>query len=135
EAKKIIPGGTQLLSKRPEMFAPDRWPAYYREARGCRITDTDGRTFTDMSITGIGACLLGYADPDVTDAAVRAVQHGAMSTLNSPDELKLAKLLIDLHPWAAMVRYGRSGGEAMAMAVRIARARTRRDVIAFCGYH
>lgn len=134
-AREVIPGGTQLLSKRPEMFAPERWPAYYREARGCRITDTDGRTFTDMTLSGIGACPLGYADPDVNAAVVHAVERGAMCTLNSPDELTLAERLIELHPWGQMVRYARSGGEAMAAAVRLARAYRGCDTVAFCGYH
>ena len=134
-AKRLIPGGTQLLSKRPEMFAPDRWPAYYAEARGCEVIDLDGRPFCDMTTSGIGSCLLGYADPDVTDAVVRRVQLGSMSTLNSPEELELAELLVSLHPWAEQVRYCRTGGESMAIAVRIARARTKRDRIAFCGYH
>jgi glutamate-1-semialdehyde aminotransferase len=58
-----------------------------------------------------------------------------MSTLNAPEEVELAELLCTIHPWADMVRYARTGGEAMAMAVRIARARTRRDRVAFCGYH
>jgi glutamate-1-semialdehyde 2,1-aminomutase len=88
-----------------------------------------------MSLMGIGACLLGYADPDVTAAVVRRVQDGAMCTLNSPDEVALAELLIELHPWAENVRFVRSGGEAMAVAVRIARAATGRDIVAVCGYH
>lgn len=134
-AKELIPGGTQLLSKRPEMFAPDQWPAYYRSAHGCEIVDLDGNTLLDMSIMGIGACLLGYANPDVTAAVIRRVQDGAMCTLNSPDEVTLAELLIELHPWAKNVRYARSGGEAMTVAVRIARATTGRDVVAVCGYH
>ena len=134
-AKQLIPGGTQLLSKRPEMFAPDQWPPYYRSARGCEVVDLDGNTYLDMSITGIGACLLGYADPDVTDAVVRRVQNGSMCTLNPPEEVELAETLIGLHPWAQNVRFARSGGEAMAVAVRIARAATGRDVVAFCGYH
>ena len=134
-AKERIPGGTQLLSKRPEMYAPDQWPAYYAEARGCEIIDLEGRRFCDMTTTGIGACLLGYADPDVTDAVVRRVQLGSMCSLNAPEEVELAELLIALHPWAEQVRYCRTGGESMAVAVRIARAHTRRDRIAFCGYH
>lgn len=134
-ARKVIPGGTQLLSKRPEMYAPERWPAYFREARGCEVIDLDGRRYTDMTTSGIGSCLLGYADPDVTDAVVRRVQLGAMSTLNSVEEVELAELLIDLHPWAARARFCRTGGETMAAAVRIARAFTGRDRIAFCGYH
>lgn len=134
-AKTLIPGGTQLLSKRPEMFAPERWPAYYREARGSEVVDLDGRRYLDMSYMGIGACLLGYNDPEVTEAVVRRVQAGSMCTLNNPEEVALAQLLVALHPWAENVRYARTGGEAMAVAVRIARARTRRSRVAFCGYH
>ncbi len=134
-AREIIPGGTQLLSKRPEMFAPGLWPAYAREARGCEVIDLDGRRFIDMTTSGIGSCLLGYADPDVTAAVQRRVALGSMSSLNAAEEVELAELLIELHPWAEQSRFARSGGEAMAIAVRIARAATRRDKVAFCGYH
>jgi len=134
-AKMIIPGGTQLLSKRPEMFLPDQWPAYYQNSRGVTVTDLDGNSFIDMSICGVGACILGYADPDVDGAVKRAIDQGTMSTLNCPEEVELAELLCDLHPWAGMVRYARCGGEAMSVAVRIARAATGKDRVAFCGYH
>jgi glutamate-1-semialdehyde aminotransferase len=117
------------------MFAPDQWPAYYREAHGCELVDLDGNRFVDMASMGIGACLLGYNDPEVTDAVVQRVRFGSMCTLNSPDDVELAELLLAIHPWAAGVRFARTGGEAMAVAVRIARARTRRDRVAFCGYH
>ena len=134
-AKRRIPGGTQLLSKRPEMFLPDRWPPYFSTARGVEVTDLDGNTYIDMSMMAIGACVLGYADPDV-DAAVKvAIDAGSASTLNAPEEVELADLLCELHPWADMVRFARSGGEAMMIAVRIARARTKRDIVAFSGYH
>jgi glutamate-1-semialdehyde 2,1-aminomutase len=134
-AKSLIPGGTQLLSKRPELFAPDQWPGYYREAHGCEVVDIDGRQYIDMAHMGIGSCLLGYADPDVTEAVTARVRNGSMCTLNNPEEVELAQLLLSIHPWAAKVRLGRTGGEAMAIAVRIARAHTNRDVVAFCGYH
>ena len=134
-AKELIPGGTQLLSKRPEMFLPEQWPAYYSRAKGCRVWDMDGRELIDMSYMGIGACLLGYADDDVNDAVVECVRAGSMSTLNVPEEVELADLLCEIHPWAQMVRYARSGGEAMAIAVRIARAFTSKPVVAICGYH
>ena len=62
KAKKLIPGGTQLLSKRPEMFAPDIWPAYYSKAKGCRVWDLDYNEYIDMSIMGIGANIIGYAE-------------------------------------------------------------------------
>jgi len=135
KAKKIIPGGTQLFSKRPEMFLPDFWPAYYDKAKGCKVWDLDGNEYIDMSYMGIGACILGYADEDVNTAAKKAIDKGNMSTLNCPEEVELAELLCELHPWAEMVRYARTGGEAMSVAVRIARAKTNKDTILFCGYH
>jgi len=134
-AKRRIPGGTQLLSKRPEMFLPDQWPAYYSKAAGCEVWDLDGRRFLDFSISSVGACPLGYADPDVNAAVCEAVSRGSICTLNPPEEVELADLLCELHPWADMVRFPRTGGEAMSVAVRIARAATQRDVVAFCGYH
>jgi glutamate-1-semialdehyde 2,1-aminomutase len=134
-AKRIIPGGTQLLSKRPEMFAPGIWPAYYSKAKGCHVWDLDNRKYLDMSIMGIGANILGYADDDVDNAVIEAVKNGVSSSLNCPEEVELAELLIKLHPWADMVRYTRSGGEAMAVAIRTARAKTKRDIVLFSGYH
>lgn len=135
KAKKLIPGGTQLLSKRPEMFAPDVWPAYYSKAKGCKVWDLDGIKYTDMSIMGIGANILGYADEDVDNAVKIAIENGISSSLNCPEEIELAELLIELHPWADMVRYSRGGGEACSIAIRIARAATKRDKILFSGYH
>ena len=135
KAKKLIPGGTQLLSKRPEMFLPNQWPAYYQSAKGCEVVDLDGNVYQDLSYMGVGACVLGYADDDVNRAVIKAIQNGSMCTLNVPEEVELAELLIELHPWADMVRYARTGGEAAAVAVRIARAATGREKILFCGYH
>ena len=134
-AKKKIPGGTQLLSKRPEMFLPDLWPAYYSKAKGIEILDLDGIRYIDFSTMGIGACVLGYADKDVDAAVFLAIKHGVSSTLNAPEEVELANLLCDIHPWAEMVRFARSGGEAVSIAIRIARAHTGREKVAFCGYH
>jgi glutamate-1-semialdehyde 2,1-aminomutase len=134
-ARKLIPGGTQLLSKRPEMFLPDEWPAYYSRARDAEIWDLDGRRYIDMSHFGVGACILGFADPDVDQAVIGAIKAGTMSTLNCPEEVDLAELLLELHPWAEMARFCRGGGEAMAITARIARAATGREKIAFCGYH
>ena len=134
-AKEIIPGGTQLLSKRPEMFLPDQWPAYYSSAEGCEVTDLDGNTYLDFSLMGVGSCILGYNDPDVSAAVIEAIKSGNMATLNVPEEVELAELLLGLHPWADMVRYARTGGEAMSIAVRLARAASGNDVVLFSGYH
>jgi len=135
KAKLMIPGGTQLLSKRPEMFLPEQWPSYYLRAKGVDVWDLDDKKYIDMSYMGLGACVLGYADDDVDDAVRAAIDAGSMCTLNCPEEVELAELLCQLHPWAEMVRNARSGGEAMAVAVRIARASTKRDKVVFCGYH
>ncbi|MDD5292055.1 MAG: aminotransferase class III-fold pyridoxal phosphate-dependent enzyme [Candidatus Omnitrophica bacterium] len=135
QARKIIPGGTQLLSKRPEMFLPELWPAYYQKAKGCQIWDLDGKRYIDMSIMCAGACILGYADNDVDKQVKKAIKNATAATLNCPEEVELAKLLCKIHPWADMVRYARTGGEAMSVAVRIARAKSGKDIILFCGYH
>ena len=134
-AKKRIPGGVGLLSKRPEMFAPGRWPAYAARAKGCEIWDLDGRHYYDMTTNGIGACILGYGDDDVSNAVKACVDRGSMSSLNPPEEVYLADRLCEIHPWAESVRFARTGGEICAVAVRIARATTGRDVVAICGYH
>jgi len=134
-AKKIIPGGTQLLSKRPEQFLPDYWPAYYKKAKGCKVWDLDDNEYTDASYMGIGANSIGYADDDIDRAVKNVVDTGNMTTLNPPEEVELAEKLIQLHPWAEMARFTRSGGEAMMVAVRIARAATGKDIVLFCGYH
>lgn len=135
KAKTIIPGGNQLLSKRSERFLPGLWPAYYSKAEGCEIWDMEGNRYYDFAQMGVGSCVIGYADPDINRAAIRAVQEGSMSTLNCPEEVALAERLVELHPWAQMVRFARTGGEACAVAVRIGRAASGRSRIAFCGYH
>lgn len=134
-AKKVIPGGNMLLSKRSEMFLPDQWPAYFSKAKGCRVWDLDGREYIDMSIMGIGTNILGYGHPEVDEAVARTVSAGNMSTFNCPEEVYLAEQLVELHPWADMVRLARTGGEANAIAIRIARAASGRDKVAICGYH
>ncbi len=134
-ARQRIPGGTHLLSKRPELFAPGLWPAYFRRAKGCEVWDLDGRRYIDMSHNAVGACLLGYAHPAVNQAVAACLEKGACSTLNPPEEVELADRLCAIHPWAERVRLARAGGEACAIAVRIARATTDRQVVAICGYH
>ena len=123
------------MSKRAERFLPGLWPAYYSRAKGCEVWDLDGRHYYDFAQMGVGSCVLGYADPDINDAVIRAIQNGSMNTLNCPEEVELAERLIALHPWADMARFARTGGEACAVAVRIGRAAAGKSMIAFCGYH
>ncbi len=134
-AKRVIPGGNMLLSKRAEMFLPEQWPAYFSKAKGCRVWDLDGREYIDMSIMGIGTNTLGYGHPEVDEAVRKTITAGNMSTFNCPEEVYLAERLVELHPWADMVRLARTGGEANAIAIRIARAASGKDKVAICGYH
>lgn len=135
KAKALIPGGTMLLSKRPEMFLPDLWPSYFSKAKGSKIWDLDGKELLDMSIMGIGTNTLGYGNDEIDAAVIETVKNGNMTTLNCPEEVYLAEKLIELNPWADMVRLARSGGEANSIAIRIARAASGKDKVAICGYH
>ena len=135
KAKTLIPGGTMLLSKRPEMFLPDHWPSYFSKSKGCKVWDLDGKELLDMSIMGIGTNTLGYGNDEVDGAVMETVIKGNMSTLNCPEEVYLAEKLVELNPWADMVRFARTGGEANSIAIRIARAASGKDNVAICGYH
>jgi len=134
-AKQVIPGGNMLLSKRAEMFLPEQWPAYFSKSKGCKVWDLDGNEYTDMFIMGIGTNILGYGNQEVDDAVRNTIDAGNMSTFNCPEEVFLVEKLIELHPWAHMGRLARSGGEANAVAIRIARAASGKDNVAICGYH
>ncbi len=134
-AKRVIPGGNMLLSKRAEMFLPEQWPTYFSKAKGCRVWDLDNREYIDMSIMGVGTNILGYGHPEIDSAVRKVIDMGNMATLNCPEEVYLAEKLIELHPWADMARFARSGGETNAIAIRIARAAAGKDKIAVCGYH
>jgi glutamate-1-semialdehyde 2,1-aminomutase len=134
-AKSIIPGGNMLLSKRSEMFLPDFWPSYFSKSKGCSVWDLDGKEYLDMSIMGIGTNTLGYGNDEVDSVVMNVIKSGNMSTLNCPEEVYLAEKLVEIHPWAEMVKFTRSGGEANAVALRIARAASGKDNVAICGYH
>ena len=134
-AKKIIPGGNMLLSKKPELFLPDGWPAYYLKTKGCEIWDLDHNKFFDLSLMGVGTNILGYSNKKVDLAVNKIIKTGNLSTLNCKEEVVLAEQLIKIHPWADMVKFARTGGEANAIAIRIARAASGKDNVAFCGYH
>jgi glutamate-1-semialdehyde aminotransferase len=135
KAKKIMPGGNQLLSKRSEMFLPEQWPAYFKKARGVMVWDLEDKKYIDMSIMAIGASPLGYANEKISEAVKKAIDNGCISSLNSYEEYELAEKLIELHPHMEMARFARTGGEADAVAVRIARAASGKDKVAICGYH
>ena len=133
-AKNIIPGGTMLFSKNPDLFLPKKWPAYFLKTKGCKIWDLENNIYNDISLMGVGTNILGYNYPAVEKKVIQTIKNGNMSTLNSEDEILLAEKLVSLHPWAEMVRLTRSGGEANAVAIRIARAAAGKANVAVCGY-
>jgi glutamate-1-semialdehyde 2,1-aminomutase len=133
-AEQLIPGGTQLLSRRPSRFAYGVSPIYAARAAGARFWDVDGHEYIDWA-SGIGSIILGYADPVVDEAVRQQLGAGTVYSINHELEIELAEELVELIPCAEMVRYAKCGGEACAMAVRIARGATGRDKILFCGYH
>jgi glutamate-1-semialdehyde aminotransferase len=133
-AKQLVPGGTQLVSRRPLIFAPGVAPIFAERAKGSHIWDVDGGEYVDYGMS-VSACILGYADGVVDDAVRQQIGRGVMYSLNHPAELELAELLCQTIPCAEMVRFAKGGGEACAIAVRIARGTTGRDKVLFCGYH
>ena len=135
ECKILIPGGNGLISKRPERYSEDKWPTFYKKSKGLKVWDLNGRKYKDMSQMGIGTCVLGYANNYIDRKVKKAIDMGVNSTLNSTEELKLAKKILKHDKFAQKVKFARGGGEAMAIAVRIARAAKKKDFIAFSGYH
>ena len=135
KAQKLIPGGNMFLSKRPDLFLPKFWPTYYSKAKGCNIWGLDSKKFIDFNLMGVGTNLLGYARKEVDVEVGKAILKGNMSSLNCPEEVYLAEKLTELHPWSAQAKFARTGAEANAMAIRIARTHSKKDNIAICGYH
>jgi glutamate-1-semialdehyde 2,1-aminomutase len=133
-ALDLIPGATQLISRRPTRYAFGVSPVYAQRAKGARFWDVDGHEYIDW-VSGIGAILLGYADPVVDEAVIEQIRLGTMYSINHELEIEVAEMLTSLLPGAEMVRYAKGGGDACAMAVRIARGVTGRDRVLFCGYH
>ncbi len=133
-AKAIIPGGTTLFSKRSELYLPGKWPAYFNKAKDTNVWDLNGVKYLDM-FCAVGTSVLGYSNIKVNKSISEVIKNGNLTTLNCPEEVYLAKQIIKHHPWASMAKFTRGGGEANAVAIRIARSNTKKKNVAFCGYH
>ena len=133
-AKTLIPGGSTLFSKRSELHLPHKWPAYFSKAKKINVWDLKGDKYLDM-FCAVGTSVLGYGNAKVNKSVLKNIDKGNMTTLNCPEEVFLAKQMIKQHPWASMAKFTRSGGEANALAIRIARSFTKKKNVAFCGYH
>ena len=135
KAKKIIPGGNSILSKRPERYGKDIWPTYFEKSKECYVWDLDGKKFIDMAQMGLGSSILGYNNKSVNRAVNTAINKGINTTLNCKEEFFLARQLLKINSFAHSVKFARSGGEAMNVAIRIARVFSKKKKIAFSGYH
>lgn len=134
-ATEVIPGGNGLLSKRPDRYLPKNWPTYYSSCHGVEVYDLEGNKFIDMAQMAVGSAILGYSNKELVKAVNKASHNGVNCTLNSPEEVYLAEKLLKLNPFAGGVKFAKTGAEAMSIAIRIARAYTNKDKVAFSGYH
>ena len=133
-ARRVVPGASQTLSKGPAMFVEGAYPVYLQRGSGCRVWDVDGHEYVDY-ILGLASITLGYAYPAVTEAVARQLAEGSIFSLPHPLEVEISERLAALIPCAEMVRFVKTGSEADAAAVRIARAATGREIVLFAGYH
>jgi len=133
-AKKIIPAGTQTYSKGVSQFVEGFSPKYLDHGKGAYVWDVDGNKYLDY-IMGCHPLVLGYSDPDVNAAVIKQLEKGSTFSLMNELEVSVSQLLVDIIPCAEMVRFGKNGADATTAGVRVARAITNRDHIAYCGYH
>jgi glutamate-1-semialdehyde 2,1-aminomutase len=133
-ALKTIPLGTQTFSKSKTQYPYGVSPYYIDKAKGSHVWDIDGNEYIDF-INSLSAVTLGYNDPEVTAAVSAQLEKGVIFSLPHQLEVEVAERIIEMVPCAQMVRFGKNGSDATAGAIRLARAYTRRDHVAVCGYH
>lgn len=133
-ALKVIPLGTQTFSKSQTQYPKGVSPFYIDRAQGSRVWDVDNNEYIDF-INSLAAITLGYNDPDVTLAVAEQLKKGVIFSLPHRLEIEVAEKISEMVPCAEKVRFGKNGSDATAGCVRVARAFTRRDHVAVCGYH
>jgi len=131
-AKKVIPHLTGTFSRAAPSFVEGVFPVYIQSAKGSHFTDVDGNQYLDY-LCGLGPITLGYNYPVVNDAIINQLKNGILFSLPHPLELELSELLCKTIPHAEMIKFEKSGSNAVTGAVRAARAFTKRDKIAYCG--
>ena len=134
-ALKKIPTGNSFLSKNPQRFKSNNWPAYFSKSKGSAVWDLNGKKYYDFAFMGVGTNILGYTNYRVDNQVIKKIKDGNMSTLNCPEEVIFAEQLLKLHPWANMAKFAKTGAEANTMAIRLSRAFNKKNKIIICGYH
>ena len=135
-ARAVLPTGASTGSKRVAALygAEDAvGPTHFQQAVGCRVVDSEGNEYLDCTMA-LGSVALGYAEPNVTRAVVDAIAAGNVAGLSSVREVDIAERLCGIIPCADKVQFLKTGAEAIAAAVRIARTYTARDVVVGSGY-
>lgn len=133
-AEAVIPLGAQTFSKSKLCYPQGATPYFVTKGQGATVEDVDANQFIDF-VSGLLAVNLGYNDPDVNAAVMAQLNNGVSFSLSHPLETEVAELMVDLIPCAQMVRFGKNGSDVTSAAIRLARAFTKRDKIAVCGYH
>lgn len=133
-AKKVVPAGSQTFSKGVSQFVDGFAPKYLQRGKGARVWDVDGNDYLDY-IMGCHPIILGYADPDVNQAVIEQLALGSTFSLMNELEVDVTEMLVDAIPCAEAARFGKNGADATTVAVRVARAVTGREHVAYCGYH
>jgi len=133
-ALKVIPLGSQTFSKSHTQYPEGMAPMFLKRGKGGRVWDVDGNSYVDL-VCGLLPVTLGYCDEDVDKAILQQLKKGISFSLATELEVELGERLVDIIPCAEMVRYGKNGSDATSAAIRLARAYTRKNRVAFCGYH
>lgn len=134
QARQCIAGFTQSMMKKPEQFAPGRFPVYLAGGEGAEVTDVDGNRYIDY-ICGLGANALGHNHPAVVGAITEHLADGLLHSLPAPIEVETAQRLLEVIPGGEMTRFFKTGADANSAAVRLARYATGREKIVTVGYN
>jgi len=132
--KKYIPNGVQTFSKMPSRFVEGVYPLFIRRASGCTVEDLEGKVYTDF-VCSLGAIILGHCDSFVDRRVKAQIDEGVLYSLPSTKEWTLAKRLKNAIPCAEKAKFFKTGSEAVAASIRVARAHTQREKVVACGYH
>ena len=131
-ARKIIPHQTGTFSRAASSYVEGVFPTYITSGKGSHFTDVDGNEFIDY-LMGLGPITLGYSYPAVNEAIIEQVKQGILFSLPHKIEYEVSELISSVIPHAEMVKFEKTGSNAVTASVRAARAFTKKDKIAYCG--
>ena len=134
KAEQVIPLGSQTFSKSKVAYPANVSPMFITRGDGCQVWDVDDNQYTDF-VSGLLSVSMGYNNKSINEAVCSQLTNGITFSLPHPLELQVAEQMVELIPCAEMVRFGKNGSDATSAAIRLARAFTKRERVAVCGYH